>query len=715
MVNVDQLRAEVREHRRLVVPFVGSGIALDAGAPRADQLAGWLSSRFGTEISDGSDLLAVTAALIDERGEAVVQAALAEHLAGFRMQATPTLTAVGACPRRVVVTTNYDDAIEVAARARGVQAVSLLADDPQILQPPKRGTMHVIHAHGVLDRPETLILPGRQMARLADDSPFVTFMRSTLASGHVLYLGFSLAAAEVHLRGIVQWLDARVAGAPMQWLLLPAREAEKRADELNLLAVTRVLSLVTFDASCGYGPVEDVALQLAPRLAEAQHDEDEADRMTWVQPVLYQPENADDPEDLARRLRTFDFGSAIDDPVYPEDLPERDRSVLVGGPGTGKTTLLQWLPRLTERAVALGTLRDFFPTQGTDPTRALLRLLRDADGRPVSAELWAQEGLVVALDGLEEVDADLRPAAVGALAAAADGRRHLLVAARPTEQLAALRDAGFDVIHVVPSHRWARRYLQTRAVPPHRVERVLLRDHGLGELLTVPVYAGLLADALLDDAHAELSPLRLLVDAQERAIAEEARRVGEPAAVLSRWARDLALGLQLTGRTSVPLSSLTEPGDDEQHRRLVAASVLGDVAGHAAFIRRTSQEALVADEILAAADTVGAFRLIAVGDVGGHDCIRADFDLVADLVFEHADQADRPALLELDEFRWARTALGSDDIVQAERALDVLERWHADRDVDWLRMFRRDGLRTASGAVSSLLARWPSLDRKSVV
>jgi len=707
-MDVEQLRAHVRAHPRQVVPFVGSGLVLDAGAPRADQLSRWLAARFGAETPHSGDLLRTTADLVREHQLPAVQTAVAEHLSGLRMRVTPALTAVSACARRVVVTTNYDDAVEVAARARGVEPIALLADDPRILQRPKRGTMHVVHAHGLLDRPDTLILPGRQMARLADNSPFMTFMRSTLASGNVLYLGFSLAAAELHLRGIVQWLDAQVPDAPHHWLLIPRQEVEKRSDELTPLTVTETLTVATFDAAAGYGPVEDVALALAPRVATAERDADEAERMTWVQPALHRLQDTDDPLTLPQRLRTFDLGVAREDPIYPSDLADRPRTVLVGGPGTGKTTLLHWLSRLTERPVAHGSLRVFVPDSSSDPARGLLRLLRDPDGAPLSAETWAQPNLVVALDGLEEVPAELSSAALGAIVAAADGR-HLIVAARPTEHVTTLRDARFDVVHLVPSYRWADAYLRSRAVPRARVQRALLREHGLGDLLTVPLYAGLLADALLDDAAQDLSPLRLLVDAHELAIADEARRAGEPASALSRWARELALGLHLTGRTSVPLSALHHPADDEQRGRLVTASVLGDLPGHAAFIRRTSQEAFVADEILAAANAVAALRWSAVATVDGADRIRSDFDLVADLVFEHAEPPDRPGLRALDEFRWARTALGSHEAGEAEQAFTVLERWHEQRGVDWLKMFRRDGLRTAMGAVVSLLARWPAI------
>jgi hypothetical protein len=342
-----KLAEEVRAQRGTVLPFVGAGLALDAGAPSSAQLAADLVRRFEPPVADRAPLGAVTSWIARAAGLAALQTAIAEIFSGVRMQPTPGLLALAACPRGVVVTTNYDDAIEVAVRARGMEPVTLMRTDRELLDPPAHGMVHVVHLHGTFDRPETIVLPGTQMDELADDSVFETYVRSILIPRRVLYLGFGFGATETHLRGIVGWMAARVGDRLPQWLLLGERQIRDRRVDLELFEANEAAELVPYDDSAGHAAVEHVALGLAPRSYD--HDPGIEHRLTFVQPVMLAAGNDEDTESLERRIASFDLGfQDREQPIDPISLRDRGRTLIVAAQGMGKSKLMTWLPLLLD-------------------------------------------------------------------------------------------------------------------------------------------------------------------------------------------------------------------------------------------------------------------------------------------------------------------------------------------------------------------------------
>jgi hypothetical protein len=188
---------------------------------------------------------------------------------------------------------------------------------------------------------------------------------------------------------------------------------------------------------------------------------------------------------------------------------------------------------------------------------------------------------------------------------------------RPCPELQALTQADFEVFHIMPSRRWARRYLEMRSVPQARVQHAMLDGYGLGDLLSIPQFAARLADRLLEDTGEDVSALQLLVEEQYAASASEAARALKSQADLGDWMRSLAVALELRGRASATSAELARvPGPDglgsEQARgRLVDAMLLADIPDVVAFPLKTLQEGLCADAILKAGDPVdaAAFRL----------------------------------------------------------------------------------------------------------
>lgn len=513
-MNLDALIALVTTERDRVLPFVGSGLTLAAGAPSAADLAGDLAHRTKVPCNpDRPSLTAVTRDAEDHHGTLLVQRHVAEIITGLRLRPTPALTAICGTPGRRVLTTNYDDGIERAARSRGLEPIILLPDDARVVDDrPDEGQLHVIHLHGIPDDPASLVLPGATTHGLDDDSVFNAFVRSVMAPRILLYLGFSLGTSESHLHRIIRWLGAKPHGAGRHHLLVDRKEVIRRTAEMEQLTTYRNVTVVPYEADALHTAVERVAVALAPL---------EEHELTWVYPPLLCLGQDDDEESLRRRMSGFDFEwGDRGDVSQPADLLGDDPCVIVAGPGMGKTTLLERLPTFApNRPTGTAQLRDFRPTRC--PQDAIDRLLR-----PLPVAVLRGRGGLMLLDGLDEVDEELEEDAVRAILAALNHwpDHTWVIASRPGRAADALSARSVVTYRMLASRRWARTYLETRSVPPDRMRRALFDGYGLGDLLAIPLFAKRLADRLLADDYADTGPLDLLVDEQYAAAEREAVR-----------------------------------------------------------------------------------------------------------------------------------------------------------------------------------------------
>ena len=697
----------------MLIPFAGSGMTIAAGAPSVPDLARDLARRTDVPVvGEWPDLPEIVSEAERRHGIAVVRRELAEIATGWLLHPTPALIAICGTPTQRVVTTNYDDAIERSAIARGLMPVPLLPRDPRILQVPGPNELHVIHLHGLPGDPESLILPGRTTEELEHEEVFQTFIRSRLAAQGVVHLGFSFAGSEVHLHSILAWLNQRVKGAGHHYVLLPGDEIGDRSrfDPYDMVTV------VPYVKDPDRTEVERVCVAFAPRVTDPSSY---GTGVTWVAPVLMSVGSEDDEDRLRQRLSSFDLeiGGGNEVVSVPE-LMDRPRVLVVAGPGMGKSTMLERLSDTADEAAAIAPLADFAPARADDPPElAIAHLLRDPRTRerlPIDVLEGAQAQLL--LDGLDEVDQDLAGDAVDAIGAAVEAwpDHTWVIASRPTSAEPILRERGFAVFHIMASHRWARRYLETRGVPPQRVRRAMLDGYGLGALTTTPLFAARLADRLLDDHLGEPWPLHLLVDEQLAATAREAVRGTHREADLACWMRSLAVALQLRGRASAArdeLAGLPGPAGvtgTAARERLVTASLLADRPGVAAFPHKALQEALCARAILDAGDPVALLRETSVADVDGVARLRDDWELTVDLVFEHAEPDVRRSLRDLDEQRWAGTVVTRGDLDEARQALGTIWAWHEQRRRPF-GTFGDGGLRTAATAVQEIVRRWPAL------
>ena len=211
-MDVEALIRLIGDERETLLPFVGSGMTIAAGALSVTDLARELAARTGVS-ADGPwpDLPTITRDAEDRCTVPVVQQHLAEMVTGWLLRPVPALTAICGTPTQRVLTTNYDDAIERCARRRGLRPIPLLPDNPIILSNPGENELHVVHLHGLPEEPDSLVLPGRTTETLDENEVFQRFISSRLAPQGVVHLGFSFARSESHLHRILAWLNNHVA------------------------------------------------------------------------------------------------------------------------------------------------------------------------------------------------------------------------------------------------------------------------------------------------------------------------------------------------------------------------------------------------------------------------------------------------------------------------------------------------------------------------
>jgi SIR2-like domain len=426
-VDVEELIRRLRADPGRVLPFVGSGLTVGAGAPSATSLARELARRADVSVGAAASLSEVSTAAEGAVGTLAVQEHLAEVITGLRLRPTPALTALCGVSGGRVLTTNYDDAIERSAVSRGLEPVPLLPTDVRMLEVPQSGELQVVHLHGMPGVPSSLVLPGRTTNELVSNSVFERFLSATMAPSNVLYLGFSFGLAELHLRSLLAWLATEVEDPSQQYLLLPDEDVQKRRDDMALFAGLGFVDVVAYEADLRHSVVERVAITLAPRAPRSgEGTMPWRTRPTWVQPVMVRAEPGEGRERLQQQIAGFDFGWAGAEALAGAgQVLEVGRAIVIAAPGMGKSTLMQWLPAMAgegagERLCARGELGDFAPARAGAPVEegiARLLLLVD-DGERIAIEDLLGGGAVLLLDGLDEVDEGVRDQAAAAISAA---------------------------------------------------------------------------------------------------------------------------------------------------------------------------------------------------------------------------------------------------------------------------------------------------------
>jgi hypothetical protein len=707
----------------MVVPFLGAGMALRAGAPTVWDLAERLANV--ADVPNG-ELEAVVRAAEAKIGLEDTRGAVAEIIGGETLRADSRLMKLAQWPAQRILTTNYDDAVELAAREAGVEARTVLVDDSEALT-MEPGVVKVIHLHGHHSEPSSIVLPGPTTNRLACEEVFLTQVRGMMQQGTILYLGFSFGTAEGHLRGIVSWLR-QIKNARRHLLVLPERDVAGREGDLAEMRGVPQLAVVGYPADREHTFIEALS-SVHARLSFADGRRAEVigapEPPAYVEPAVVKEDEGEDLEDLQGKVLGAEGGWG-EQFVTLDELAASGSVVLSGQPGMGKTEALRRLARTYEHGEALvvSAIVLGLTLGGEDPAEHGLNALSRAiamgqAGRDdvicPDLDALARTSYLLLLDDFDQVPIDRREAVAEVVLLAHEQwpQHRWVVAGRPCLELSKFSDAGFVRHRILPSEEWGDAYLRKRGVAEPDMDRVTKRQSGFGAVMGIPLFAAAAADRLLGEGPPFETPLDLLVDAQREAAGKEARRHGRSEVEWWIWLRRLAVGLEVRSRTEATTAELAAvPGRDgfdaeRLREELVRASLLIELPDLAAFPRRTLQETLCADAVLATEDPPESVALVAVAEVAGELHLRSDMEFSLDLVFESASRETRERLREIDEARWALTVIAKGTKEDAGEALDVLIE-DAERRGYPVTNFSV-GLRSALHAVRLIARSWPEV------
>lgn len=328
------------EERDDVVPLVGSGLSIEAGLPPAADLAEALAGNAGLELADPRNFGAACRAIEEAEGLTCLQESAASRLRAAEVVATPTLKAVAGCPSKCILTTNYDTALEDAIRAIGKRPKTICLDEPWT-RTPAEDEVFVIHLHGVIDRPETMVLTTRQRNHLVADQGFRTQLAALALGVRVLALGLRLSAEEPHLRAEFRWLASVLPAERPPIVVLPPDEVD---DELGILSADGIIDLRECDPSDGFLEVRQCAQVLSPGPVDPT---EVITRLAPAAPQPYCPTPLLGPKQLADAtdpaMAAMFAGTRLGTPLARlEDLLE-DRYVLLEARRPGGERALPWL------------------------------------------------------------------------------------------------------------------------------------------------------------------------------------------------------------------------------------------------------------------------------------------------------------------------------------------------------------------------------------
>lgn len=126
-----------------------------------------------TDFAQPNDLNQVVDALLAAGADrAALQSFVVEQYPTTGARPSSALRALARVPSRIVVTFNYDRLIEAAADLEGIAHRSFTHSDlpyPEDLEVGADHELYVVHLHGVMDDPSSLVLDAASYGRIAND------------------------------------------------------------------------------------------------------------------------------------------------------------------------------------------------------------------------------------------------------------------------------------------------------------------------------------------------------------------------------------------------------------------------------------------------------------------------------------------------------------------------------------------------------------------
>lgn len=700
----------LRQRRSEVAPFIGAGLSPVASTSNLMVAVRERAEAEGVQV-DADDLLVLTRQLADELGRDGASQLIATAVQCSPTASSPTLEVLARCTSRVIVTFNYDDAIERAILATGQTPRPLLPNTAEVFRDPPEGEVVVVHLHGSAHEPHTLVLPGLLTEVLNEDDVFKGALRHLWLRHHVVYLGFRLGPAETHLRAALGWLVNGIRDVNRQLMFLPRSEYESRGEELQVLRANPFFIPVPYSDTPDHRAVHFVALLIAPR-NEPTDD---------VVPRRAQPPV---PYFLPPQMKVVGEDADLESATTPEgtlrligDRLARARRVVVDGQGgMGKTQLLRalgasWNPPHEPLYAPLDRLAAILDDD--EPiTAGFARFVAHGEGfnertpRPTLERLETGQ-FAFLLDGLDELAVPRRPAVASAVAeVAAIWEQHVfVVASRPIGVEGLFTQQGFEVVRLEPSTDWGRAYLKRRGVSDERINETVgpLGDVA-SEMIAVPMQAAHVGESLVRGMEVATRPIDFAVRISHDLVAREAGRRGWSAATLATGLERLAFALTFADvreASEEELAAICQLDVDRARLRsaMVEAGLLREIGESGLnFPTRTQREALAASLVLRSRDLMGLLLKVAVIESEDEVRPRPFLEQVLDWIWESAPTELQPRLFDLDPGRSLRVFPSEMSADLVDRALGRIWRSHMARD----RPLSADDDRTLESLASAL-------------
>jgi hypothetical protein len=617
--------------RDTVVPVIGAGMAVEPGVPGVWALhdallaaAGEAWCRANPGAARGS-LFQLADALAVAHSELWVQEQVAAIVRSRPLTPTPALKALAKVSSGLIVTTNYDLAIEHAAHAAGQRVETYTLGEFDLALRNDSG-LRVVHLHGVIAEPETIVLTTNSYERILGDERAQLVMRDLAVRFHLLFLGHSLSANEVHIRRDVEWTLRRgpSGSAPGHRHLLVTSESAWDAGtqaSWNEVAVETGVQVWVFPDPMS----EHLAAKRAAHVIAGPSSVETAEYAPNVPVTLFDRHylplpvattaDVKDPEAYGTYLyQTWQFGERLADSLDDD----ASRLLLVAGGGFGKTQELLQIARRSSRSPLYQPLSNFqAQVPGAEPEQAFVRCMATAmsAGEHAVPKLTLprlrDEAYVFLLDGLDEVPIDRRGQIVQLIndVSATYPQHRWVVASRLLSELDAL--IGFESWTLLVDGGWLARYAQHRSVQLADLDAVTEKAPSLADLINIPIFAASVVDHVIRGKALPSTAIRIVWRFVDTHMESDPRVGAEPDHV-RRWLDRIALRMEITGVTEltreealatalhVDLPNLAPTG--QMLDALIDRALLVDAAAMVRFPAHVVQQARAARALLSMPD-----------------------------------------------------------------------------------------------------------------
>lgn len=682
-----------------------------AGAPNFAALIECVGALSSCPTPWGMSPFDVVDAVAREVGEEPVQSAVSDLYASPPLRATPELKAIAHARSGLVLTTNYDLAIEKAADTIGRPVRTLqLADLQEALHKPGQ-ELRVLHLHGVTGVPGSIVLTKSSYEEIFGDDRTQLLLRGLGACNTFVFLGHSLDPREGHIRRDLKWITAARLDGSLPHLLV--KELAEPTDPTSLSQLEELASDAGLDVYAFHDPgwtfqaTRRVANAIAGPSPLTNANIANTSPQVWGGPYVPLPMGETGEVGSPMGMGAFLARSHYAGAKTAVDLDGLDRLLIIAPGGSGKSVELAAIERREAGASLRTQLSRFDVTSPMpDQIQRFVSCMRDAEAAHKGTLRLTEEGLrygsyTFLLDALDEAPAAHRSAIVGLINEVAGlfPQHRFVITSRPIVEAGEFA-SEFAKWSPVPGLDWVRELAEQRAIAVTAVDEVLDDMPALRDLVTVPIFAVALLDLLELGEEIPHTALELVCSLADGDHVKD-RRIPANRAALRLWLDRVALQMEAAGVSEILKDDLVQsiltqgineiPSDDAFIDDLATRAMLVETSGMVRFPANVIQEARAARALLHAGDRglslLKEFALVEV-DSTDMECVRSirsvrpSWSNTLDLLISSAPpRAFLDEIARYDECLVARSTPSTADQADRDKAVWTIWRTYAARRV----------------------------------